>query len=77
MAKIQIKNILFKRNNNKQNYNLKECRQEYYYLENGEEIQRGCGLLGLYRRDLGRDAFTEDTIHIKGKLIKVKVKNYF
>ena len=53
MAKIQIKNILFKRNNNKQNYNLKECRQEYYYLENGEEIQRGCGLLGLYRTDIG------------------------
>ncbi len=53
MAKIQIKNILLKRHNAKPKYFLKECRQEKFLLENGEEIQRGCGLLGLYQTDVG------------------------
>lgn len=53
MAKVQIKNICSFGKKAKGTKNLKECQQKVFCLENGEKIQRGCGLRGLYKTDVG------------------------
>ncbi|MBC8284333.1 MAG: hypothetical protein H8E32_11015 [Nitrospinae bacterium] len=53
MARIHIKNIISHGKKGKRKKNLKECRKTIFCLENGEEIRRGCGLLGMHRTDVG------------------------